>query len=62
MYNNHNVYPGLHSDSDWMGAGLGGGSAGQDTGQQTFGRSGLGNQHTGHNGRVVITVTDSNPI
>lgn len=60
VYNNHNVYPGNHSDSDWMGAGLGGGSQGQDAGQQTFGRVGLGNWHTGYNGRVVITVTDSN--
>jgi len=39
-----------------MGAGLGGGSQGQDPGEQIFGRTGAGNAHNGYNGRVVITA------
>jgi hypothetical protein len=57
-HQNHNINPGYHADSDWMGAGQGGGSQGQASGEQIFGRTGLGGgwDHSGYPGRVVISA------
>ena len=57
-HQNHNINPGYHADSDWMGAGQGGGSQGQSSGEQIFGRTGLGGgwDHSGYPGRVIISA------
>ena len=56
-HQNNDARPARMNDTDWNGAGMGGGTQGNDSGDQTFGRTGLGGggfNHAGYNGRVVI--------
>jgi len=56
-HGNNQINAGRMSDPDWNGAGLGGGSQGQDAGTRIFGLTGLGlggHNHAGYNGRVTI--------